>query len=374
MMNHTDIRVTAIAELFEDKLLEGKERFNTINRDKGYPEMKNSHLFLGSNAYKKLLDRKDIDAVLVSTPGFLHPQHLEAVVAAGKHVYCEKPIAIDAAGIKRIQHAGKLAEGRITLAVGFQIRSASTYMEMVRRIRRGDIGDIVNIQGYYFAGSIPLTWPAGVSYDEARLRTWYWFLALSGGILVDQGIHVLDICNWALGSHPLRATGTGGRAGRNDRGDVWSHYQVLLEYPNDVHAGFESTQYDPGLGDVCVRFFGTKGIAEAHYTGGVFIKGDNPWDSGLARGTTETISKEQWAAGTFTSSLHDADSNKQKAFAASIESGNLLNEAAAGAESALTAILGRTASRAERDTTWEEVASSYDYMDPHMDLTQFDKI
>ncbi len=111
---------------------------------------------------------------------------------------------------------------------------------------------------------------------------------LSGDILVEQGIHVVDICNWALGAHPLRASGTGGRKGRTDRGDVWSHYAVNFTYPNDVHVTFQSTQFDPGYGDVCERFFGTKGIAEAHYTGGVFIKGENPWDSGAFRGSQET--------------------------------------------------------------------------------------
>ena len=374
MMNHTDIRLIAIAELFEDKLAKGKEHFNTVSSEKGYPALKNSNMYLGSEAYKKLLDNKDIDAVLVSTPGFLHPQHLEATVEAGKHVYCEKPVAVDTAGIKRIQRAGKMAEGKTTLAVGFQIRSATPYAEMVKRIQRGDIGDVVNIQAYYFAGSIPyLKWRSDISYDEARLRTWYWFRALSGGILVDQGIHVIDICNWALKAHPLRATGTGGRQGRDDMGDVWSHFQILFAYPNSVHMCFESTQYDPGLGDVCVRFFGTKGIAEAHYTGGVYIKGENEWDSGVARGTAESISKEQWALGTFKSSLDDADANKEKEFARSITTGNLLNEANAGAESALSAMMGRAAAYGDREVAWDEIAGSFDHMDPQMDLTRFDR-
>jgi hypothetical protein len=136
---------------------------------------------------------------------------------------------------------------------------------------------------------------------------------------------------------------------------------------------FESTQYDPGYGDVCVRFFGTKGIAEAHYTGGVFIKGENEWDSGIARGTAETVSKEQWAAGTFKSSLHDADSNKQKAFIESIKTGRLINEVVPGAESALTGIMARTAAYTGRETTWDEVANSCEHMDPQIDLTRFDR-
>ncbi|MCE5248820.1 Gfo/Idh/MocA family oxidoreductase [bacterium] len=373
MTNNTDIRVAAIADLLDDKLQKGKAVFNKLNSDKGYPPIDDSHLFVGPKAYLRLLEQKDIDAVLVSSPAFFHPEHLEAAVDAGKHVYCEKPVAIDTAGIKQVQRAGIKAEGRSTLAVGFQIRHATPYVEMVKRIQRGDIGDIVNVQAYYFAGSIPVTWYPNAPYDEARIRAWFWFTALSGDILVEQGIHVIDICNWTLKGHPLKAVGSGGRKGRTDNGDVWSHYQVLLEYPGGIHVNFESTQYDPGYGDVCVRFFGTKGIAEAHYTGGVFIKGQNEWDSGVARGTADTISKEQWAAGTFKSSLEDADPNKQKAFAESIRTGKLINEATAGAESALTAILARTASYSGRETLWDEVANSYDRLDPQIDLAQFDR-
>jgi len=310
MVNNTDCRIVAIADIFEDQLLKGKETFNNLCREKGHPEIKNSHAFLGSKAYLKLLDSKDVDAVLITSPAFLHPVHLEAAIDAGKHAYCEKPVGVDVAGVKRIQRAGKNAADKVSLAVGFQIRHATPFVEMVRRIQRGDIGDIVTVQAYYFAGAIPsVVWRTGVPHDEARLRAWFWDRALSGDILVEQGIHVVDICNWTLQSHPLSATGTGGRKGRTDKGDVWSHYQVQYEYPGRIDVNFHSTQYDPGYGDVCERFLGTKGIAEAHYTGGVFIKGEKEWDSGVARGTTEEISKEAWSTGTFKSALEDADPN-----------------------------------------------------------------
>jgi predicted dehydrogenase len=373
MARNTGSRIAAIADIFEDQLIKGQANLNKVNAELKHAPIDKNRLFLGSKAYLRLLDSKDVDAVLVTTPAFLHPEHLEAAVDAGKHVYCEKPVAVDPAGALQVRRAGRKARGRTSLAVGFQIRHATPYLGMVERLRRGDIGEVVTVQAYYFAGSIPLKWREDVSPDEARLRVWLWDRALSGDILVEQGIHVVDICNWALGVHPLSATGTGGRRGRSDRGDVWSHYTVNFQYPNDVHACFHSTQFDPGYGDVCVRFFGTKGIAEAHYPGGVFIKGQNQWDSGVARGTSETISKEQWAAGTFKSSLEDADPNKQKAFIESIKSGKLLNEADAGAETALTAIMGRTAAYLGREVVWEEVANADDRIDPRLDLTWFDK-
>ncbi len=373
MAKVTGSRIVAVADLFEDRLNAGREKLSAVNRENGHPDIEQSHAFLGSKAYLRLLALKDVDAVLVSTPAFLHPLHLEAAIDAGKHAYCEKPVAVDVPGVEQVRRAGKKAQGKVSLAVGFQIRHATPYVEMVRRIKEGQIGDIVAIQASYFAGSIPVTWRSDVSPAEARLRAWFWDRALSGDILVEQGIHVVDICNWALGAHPLRASGTGGRKGRTDRGDVWSHYAVNFTYPNDVHVTFQSTQFDPGYGDVCERFFGTKGIAEAHYTGGVFIKGENPWDSGVVRGSQETVSKEQWAAGAFKSSLDDADPNKQKAFIESIKTGNLINEAEAGADTALTGIMGRTAAYTGREITWEDITRSKERLDPKLDLAQFDR-
>ena len=148
---------------------------------------------------------------------------------------------------------------------------------------------------------------------------------------------------------------------------------VNYEYSNNVPVSFQSTQFDPGYGDVCERFFGTKGISESHYTGGVFIKGENKWDSGVARGTREEINKKEWAAGSFKSALEDADLNKEKAFIDSIKSGNYVNETYKGAESTLSVILGRTAAYRGEEVTWDEILSSNEKWDPMIDLSQFDK-
>ena len=372
-VNNTNTRVVALADIFEDKLELGKETFNNLNREKGYPLLDNSQLFLGSDAYQRLVECKDVDAILVSTPGFFHPEHLEAAIDAGKSTYCEKPAGIDVTGAQRIQRIGKKAQGRQSLAIGFQIRRATPFIGMIDKIHEGAIGTIVNVQLYYMAGYYHYDWPVGVSRDEALIRTNFWQKTISGGILLDQGIHIIDICNWALKTHPKSAVGTGGRKGRTDKGDAWSHYQVLYDYPDDIHVEFHSTQFGTGLGDVCERFFGTEGIAEAHYTGGVFIKSENPWDSGVVRGSRETVSPEEWAAGAFKSSLDDADPNKQKAFINSITSGKYINEAESGAISTLTAILGRMASERGEKVTWDEMLASNEHIDPQLDLSQFDR-
>jgi predicted dehydrogenase len=266
-----------------------------------------------------------------------------------------------------------MAKGKLSLAIGFQIRFASAYVEMVRRIQQGDLGEIVNAQLYYIAAGLPVKPHDNMSYDEARIRNHYHFQALSGGSLVDQGIHMVDVCNWALKAHPLKAIGTGGKKGGSGFGDTWTNYQVLYEYPENVNVVYYNVQQGTQSGDVCARFIGTKGIAEAHYSGGVFITGEKPWDSGVVKNKDTVLTPEQRAAGIFLSSLSDADANKDKAFIKSIETGNYINEALSGSESTLSGILGRTAAMAREEITWDEMIFSNTKLDPMLNLSQFDK-
>jgi myo-inositol 2-dehydrogenase / D-chiro-inositol 1-dehydrogenase len=373
MSAHTNINIIAMADLFEDKIKTITPKLNKLNAAKGFPAITAANTFLGSKAYQRLLALKDLDAVLISSPAYTHPTFLEAAVAAGKHVYCEKPVAIDAEGCKRVQQVGKGLNGKLSVVIGFQIRYASPYVEMVKRIQQGDIGDLVNTQLYYFSSGTPIHEFKNVSDDEFRIRNHYHFHALSGGILLDQGIHMLDVCNWALKGNPIKAIGSGGNKGGPSVGDAWNNYQVLYEYPNEVKVSIHSTQLGPAFGDVCCRFLGTKGIAEAHYSGGVFIKGTNQWDSGIAKAAGE-LTPQQQAAGVFLSSLHDADANKEKAFINSIETGNHLDETASGAASTLTAILGREAAMTGKEWSWEQVLTGGQKLDPKLNLGQFDRM
>jgi predicted dehydrogenase len=343
-----------------------------LKASKGFAAIDPANIFQGSKAYLKLVERKDVDAVLISSPAYTHPTFMEAAVAADKHVYCEKPVATDVAGCKRIQKVGERLNGKLSVVIGFQIRHASPYVEMVKRIQRGDIGDLINAQLYYFSSGSKVHDLKNASDDEFRIRNHYHFHALSGGILLDQGIHMLDVCNWALKSQPFKAIGKGGNKGRPPVGDTWNNYQVLYQYPDNINVSFHSTQLGPSFGDVCCRFIGTKGMAEAHYSGGVFINGDNKWDSGIARSAAELTAQQQ-ASGVFLSSLHDADANKEKAFISSIETGNHLDETASGAASTLSAILGRESALTAKEMNWDEMLRSSQQFDPKLNLTQFDK-
>jgi predicted dehydrogenase len=369
---NTNSNIIAIADLFDDKLPAAEKNFNQLNANKSFPALNKQHIHQGSKAYMRLLENKDVDAVLISSPAYSHVEFLEAAVAAGKHVYCEKPVATDVDGCRRVIQAGEKLNGKQSVVIGFQIRYASAYTEMVKRIQRGDIGELITVQLYYFSSGAPLIPLNNASYDEIRIRNHYYFRAMSGDILLDQGIHMLDVCNWALKSIPLNATGRGNATGRPNFGDAFSNFQVLYQYPNNINVSIHTSKVGPQFGDVCCRFIGTKGSAEAHYSGGVFINGDNNWDSGIVRNDAE-LTPQQQASGVFNSSLHDADANKEKAFINSIETGNYLNETRSGAESTLTAILGRESATTQREMTWDEVYFSGERLDPKLNLSQFDK-
>ncbi len=372
MSKNANVNIVAIADLFQNQIQAAKPKLDQLNAEKGFPAISKSNIYQGSDAYLKLLSNKEVDAVLISSPCYTHPDFLEAAVEAGKHVYCEKPIAIDVEGCRRIEQLGQRINGKVSVAIGFQVPYATPYAEMIKRIHRGDIGKIVNAQIYYLASEIPLKPYKELTYDEARIRNQFHFRELSGGTLVDQGIHMIDICNHALQSHPLSATGYGGLNSGVEFGNAWNHYQVIFKYPNDVNVSYHSIQVGKQFGDVCARFIGTKGIAEAHYSGGVFISGENEWDSGVLRTPVEP-SAEQKAAGVFLSSLHDADVNRHKSFINSIETGNYLNEIKQAAESTLTAILGRNAAEAQEELSWDRMHFSNERIDPGLNLSQFNK-
>ena len=370
MSKNTNINIIAMADLFDSQLQTAEGKLNKLNADKGFPAIAKSNIYQGSKAYMRLLENKSIDAVLISAPAYTHPEFLTAAVAAGKHAYCEKPAAIDVEGCRQIELLGKSLDGKLSVAIGFEIRYATPYIELIKRIHNGDIGDIVSADLYYFSSAVPLNPYKDMPYDRARIRNHFHFLELSGGILIDQGIHMLDVCNWAIGQHPVSAMGTGGINHGVEFGNAWNNYQVVYEYPGNLNMSIHSTQIGPQFGDVCARFIGTTGIAEAHYNRGVFINGEKKWDSGVVKGEA---TPEQVASGAFLSSLYDADKNKVTSFINSIETKNYLNETQQGTESTLTAILGRNAAKAREKMNWDEMYVANERIDPMLNLTQFDK-
>ncbi|HEV2416394.1 MAG TPA: Gfo/Idh/MocA family oxidoreductase [Terriglobia bacterium] len=366
-------RVVALADLFQDQLDKAKSHFGQIAQQKGYTGVEDKRIFRGPEAYQQIANSKDVDAVVITTPPYFHHQHLAAVVDAGKHAYCEKPVSVDVNGAKHVIEIGKKAEGRLSLDVGFELRMAPPYVELTKRVQAGALGRIACGEAYYYSTFIDRpSWP-NESPDYVRLRNWIYDRTLSGDIVVEQNIHVIDMFNWMLNARPLKATATGGRQVRTDSGNVYGHYNVTYTYPNDVTINFGSTQFDKGWWDVAGRFFGSKGVSEWHYSGPVAIYGDEPWKWNAGPNSSEgSGGKGQFSVtGAFTDNLAQADPQKLGGFIDSIVSGKFHNQAALGAESTLSAMLAREAAYLGRELSWDELNGMDMTWDSGIDLKQF---
>src|SRR5437763_8235277 len=363
-------RVVALADMFQDQLDNARKHFDEVQHAKGYSAIDASQTFVGPKAFEQMAASKEVDAVVIATPPYYHPQHLEAVVAGGKHVYLEKPVAVDVPDAFKVIEIGRRAEGKLSLDVGFQIRDCPPFVELVKRIHDGALGKIVCGEAHYLTGYIDRpAWPKA-SPVERRLRNWVYDRTLSGDIIVEQNIHVIDICNWILKSHPLKASASGGRQGRPaDDGDAFGNYNVIFYYPDDVYMTFSSTQFIKGWWDVTERFFGTKGTSQSPYAGPLGIWGDEPWQ--YAASTKPAVEPQAFSVtGNFTSNLEQADQEKKRAFVESITSGKFHNQADKGAESALSCIMARTAAYKGHEVTWENTLKSKEVFDPRIDLNK----
>jgi predicted dehydrogenase len=366
ILKNTDARVIALADMFQDRLDNAKQQVDKLSAAKGHAGVE--QIFVGPKAYQQIIDSKEVDAVVIATPPYFHVEHLAAVVAAGKHVYCEKPVAIDVPGAKHVLEIGKKAEGKLSLDVGFQIRMAPPFIELVKRIHAGAMGDMVSGAAYYYCPRIDFSFP-DAPQPVRRLRNWLQDRVLSGDIIVEQNIHAIDICNWVLQGHPVKATGHAGRKGREFPGDTCSsHFNVVYQYPNDVDVSFSSTQFGKVQFDVNERFNGTRGSSQSPYAGPLGVWGEEQW---VWSGSDKPAAEGQFSAsGSFSDNLAQADPEKQKAFIGSITSGKFHNQAVTGVETALTAMLGRQAAYQGREVTWDELLRSNERWDSGIDLNK----
>jgi predicted dehydrogenase len=255
--------------------------------------------------------------------------------------------------------------------VGFQCRSAPPLAAVAERIKAGALGKIAAVTANYNAPASTEKVRAGESQDEYRLRNWLWDRALSGDILVEQNIHIIDLCNWLLGARPLKATATGGRTILTHFGDCWDNYQVDYTYPGGVHLSFSSTQFgSDNAFDAGLKLYGANGMATVPYSGPVQITGKDAW--AWQEGTSAAAGSGKFAAnGAFTDNLEFADRDKERTFIDSIVSGNCHNQIAAGVETAMSCMLGRMAGLTGREVTWEDLENHGETYKLGFSLNQF---
>jgi len=324
-----EAHIVAIADVFDDRLDAMRAK---------YP-VDSARAYKGLNGYQELVASK-LDAVAIETPPYFHPEQALAAVRAKKHVYLAKPVAVDAPGCASIMVAANEAKCKVSFLVDFQTRVRPVFTEAAKRVQRGDIGTPVLGHVYYHANRLEPQTRLGASADENRLRNWVFDKALSGDIIVEQNIHVIDVANWFLDGHPLSASGMCGRRARVDVGDASDHFVVRFSYPDNVTVDFSSAQFTKGYNDLCIRVYGSRGTVDAHYGGFLKITGDNPWDG------TDGAKDDTFTGG--------AIANVRR-FLASIRNADYLNNAAASVKSTLSAVLGRMAAESTKAVTWDEM-------------------
>ncbi len=358
-VKNTNVQVVFLGDLFQDQLDATQRRLNEMQDGLGRSKVKKQ--FVGPTAYQEVAASK-ADIVIIATPPYFHPEHLKAMLDAGHHIYLEKPVSTHVRGCMQVASLADAAQGKVSVDVGFQIRYGSQFVQQTQRLHEGAIGDIALVHGFYFAGDLPRRGDASMSATERKIRNWVFDRVLGGDIIVEQNIHILDCFNWILGAHPLRAQASADRKVRTDIGDVSDQYTVTLFYPGDIRASFTSTQFLPLWGTVGWRCFGPKGFSEAFYSGGLVIRGDNPWEA--AGGEAAGDQRPE------VDPLGDATPLKVQAFVQSIVDRNYHNQLKQGAESTLTAILCRQAAYGDQAMTWGELLASDQYWETDVDISE----
>ncbi|MHC4177486.1 MAG: Gfo/Idh/MocA family protein [Planctomycetota bacterium] len=337
------IRVVALADLFEDRLAECRRQLAVLGI-----EIPRKLCFTGFDACKNLLAVPEVNYVIQATPPHFRPMQLKAAIEAGKHVFIEKPAAVDVPGVKTVIEAGELAKKKgLGIAAGTQRRHRKDYQETIKRIQEGAIGEIVYGRCYWNGGQIwVVKREAGVSDMEWQLRNWNYFTWLSGDHIVEQHVHNLDVMNWVLASHPLRAvSGLGGRQVRvgEIHGHIFDHFAVEFEYPGGVRMFSQARQINGCDGLVEEAVVGSGGVSNCRDR--IYPTGGQRWRF-RDRGQPSPYQQEH------------------EDLIASIRAGRPINEARAVAESTMTGIIGREAVYSGKAVEWDAAMASTKRLGP----------
>ena len=339
------VELVAMGDLFQDHIASAPDRIKSNLAERGLSvndiyKVTPETTFVGFDAYKKVT-ASDVDLVILTTPPNFRPDHLREAVNAGKHVFMEKPVAVDPAGIRSVLKSTEIArEKGLTLVAGTQMRRLQSNREIMQRIHSGAIGKINGGQCVRNGGAMR-TWQADERVQrsewsdmEYQIRRWLFWTWLSGDFIVEMHVHNLDILNWALQSHPVKCMGVGGRQARTglEYGNVYDHFSVEYLFPEDVRIEYIGTQIDNFTFRSDQRLNGTKGSVLMDFRKGI-ISGENPFE--------------------FNGESPDPSVLQYQEMIHSIRNGTPLNEGVQIAESTMTAILGRMSAYTGKEITWE---------------------
>lgn len=339
------VRLVALADAFQDRLQQCRDRLAKLGEKAQVPE---SRCFVGLDAYARALE-SDANYIILATPPGFRPHHLKAAVAAGRHIFTEKPVAVDGPGVRTVLEVYEEARRKgLHIIAGTQRRHQTGYLETMKRIQEGAIGEIVSACCYWNQGSL---WhkprQEGWTDLEWQLRNWLYFTWLSGDHMVEQHVHNLDVVNWALGTHPLRAMGMGGRQVRTgpEFGHIFDHFAIDYEYPNDVHVMSMCRQIEGCEKIVAEVLVGAKGKCSTAANVRYKITGGASWSFDTKKDNNPYV-------------------QEHTDLIESIRAGRPVNELKNVAESTLTAILGRMSAYTGKAVTWEQALNSQENLAP----------
>jgi predicted dehydrogenase len=320
-LKDANVQVTALCDIYDDMLEQAKAKIPA-------PQ---------ANTYKTpqaLLD-SGVDAVYIATPPYLHPEHFELAVNAKKHIFLEKPVAVDPAGVRRFLAAARRAGPDLMILVDYQQRFGVDYKKAHQIVQSGEIGAVKMIRASWIGGDLPRR--SGHPESEEKVRNWLFYKELGGDIIVEQNCHNFDVVNWFVGKHPVSAMGYGGRQVRTDIGNIMDNLGLTFRFDDGRVFSYSATQFAKGgYGHVAETFIGEKGAIETSR------RGYTLWNGGQepVRATTS----------------YDITMDGVKLFLAGVRGeAPKENMAFAAAESTLTAILGRVAIETGKEAKWEEV-------------------
>jgi len=331
-----NVELVAMGDTFGDRLESCRKRLKQNLGEK--VKVTDDACFLGFDAYKNVLTC-DVDMVILTTTPHWRPMQLKAAIEAGKHVFMEKPVAVDPVGVRSVIASSELADKKgLTIVAGTQMRRISHLVEGIQRIHDGAIGELVGGQCVRLGGGM-LGWGPKQrrpewSDMEWQIRRWLFITWLSGDFIVEMHVHNLDVMNWAFNAHPVQCIGMGGRQVRTgpEYGNCYDHFAVEYEYPNGVRVEYMGSQIDGVSNRNDQRLVGTKGRAYTDF-GRVVIEG--PGKAEYAWDSIDPCIKQH------------ADQ------IAAIREGKRLNEGRRIAESTLTAIMGRMSAYTGRALKWD---------------------
>ena len=352
-----NVMLTAMGDMYPDRLDVSYNALKKAAEEKIQvdPEKK----FTGFDAYKKVLE-SGVDLVILATPPGFRPLHLRAAVDAGKHIFCEKPMATDAPGLRSVLASAADAKAKkLALVAGFCWRYNYARRALYDKIHQGDIGDVRSIYATYYTGPVkPMpaddTRPGGMSDLDWQVRNWYNFTWLSGDSLVEQAIHSVDKIAWCMKDEPpVKAVATGGRQIPNNSGNIFDHFAVYYEYANGLRAYLGSRQIAGCHNENNDYIHGSKGIGQILGWSRVLTAGDNPWR--------------------YQGPNNDMYQTEHDELFASIRKGEPINDGPWMSSSTMMGIMGRMAAYTGKEITWEQAMNSQeklvpDFFEPDMEL------